>query len=159
MTLRNILLVLALTQAGCYVHVPVPIGSLPPGSEVRLELTRSVLSGLPELGRTMGRTVSGVLQAQDDRETVLAVEVDQFAQGTVLRTIRQDVSIATDQILFMDYRKHSGTRTALSIVGASAVVAGLWVAFRGIRSEPELPDDPPPQEIRVPALFSIPIGK
>ena len=154
----------ALLCAGCFAYVPAELASVPPGDEVRVELTRVGFARLPEIPNNSGPDLSGVLVGNGGDRLLLRVPVAIRRDGLLTNTVEQEVAIPTADIVRVERREFSRRRTAVAAAGALASLAGLWAAF-GDEGPPsgEQPDEPEDGEAGGLALiaallrFSIPL--
>ncbi len=156
---RVMVVLAAFASTGCFGFAPAQSGAVPPGSQVRVHLTRAGLLDLPEIPVSTGPTLIGTLRAQDERVTVLFVTRGVVVEGAIQRVIGQEVSVSSAEIIQMEQRQFKSGRTALTVAGGLAVLAILAASVRGTRAPVELPPGPGPQESRLPVSVSIPIGR
>lgn len=159
-TLGRVILVLAaFASTACFGYAPVEPGAVPPGSQVRVHLTRAGLLDLPEVPVSAGSTLNGTLRAQDERVTVLFVSRGVVVEGAMQRVVGQEISVSSPEIIQMEQRQFRSGRTALTVAASLGVVALMVASIRGSQKPVELPPDPGPQEYRLPVILSIPIGR
>jgi hypothetical protein len=141
----------------------VELGALPPGEEVRIELTRVGFAQLPELPNQAGPDLDGTIVRRDQSRLFLRVPVNVRLDGIVTQTVQQELAIPTTDIVLMERRVLSRTRTGLSIGSGLATLGVIFLSFRDSGDEnPELPERRPEEEAgvgfgRPSARISIPI--
>lgn len=137
----------ALLWSGCFRYVPSDLGAVPPGEEVRLELTRTGFAQLPEIPNRPGPELGGTLVRADASSLTLRVPVAIRRDGLVVGTVEQDVLIPTAEILSLERREFSRRRTGLvGALGAAALVGVLEGFGTGGPPSGEEPDPPIDEE-------------
>lgn len=135
---------LLLLTAGCHRYVPVRAGSVPAGTEVRVELSDG---GAARMEGVLGRRtteVAGELTEWSDR-VVLTVPVAATA-GLTDRALRRPVVLELDEVVGVDVRERDRLRTAVLIAGVVAAVGvAALAAFTGTFGGTSTGEDPPEQ--------------
>lgn len=149
---RTLLVLGVLASFGCYSNVPVERGVVPPGTEVKVDLTSAGAERLQGLTGRRGGAVSGAL-LQDGADTVRVMAAVQGVQSqfqTPGATV--EVAFPSGEVEGIQVREFSRVRTGLLALG-SAVVVGLVInSVSGGGSEgTETP--PPLLQFRLPIPF------
>jgi hypothetical protein len=139
----------ALTLSGCFSYVPVELSTLPPGDQVRVELTRVGFAQLPELPNNAGPNLNGTLLQFDSDRLFLRVPVNVRLDGLVTQTVQQDLAIPVGEIEQLERRVLSRSRTAMSIGGGLATLGVIFLSFKATNENPELPPKVPEEEAGV----------
>ena len=122
---RACLIAAVILLAGCYRFVPTPLGTAPPGTEVRIQLSDEGEEALAEFTGSSRSEVVGQLLGWGE-DVVLSVRVP-AAAGMVDRGLRSRVSVAAAHVIAVDMRERDRTKTAI-LTGGLIVVAGAAVA-------------------------------
>ena len=140
----TIIVTLLVLSAGCHRYVPVPAGSVPVGTEVRVELSEGGASRIEGvLGRRL-TDVSGELTEWGDR-VVVAVPVA-AVDGLTDRGLRRSVVLEPEEIVGVDVRERDRIRTGILIGGiVAAVGVAALAAFTGTFGGTSTGDNPPEQ--------------
>jgi hypothetical protein len=125
------------------------MGALPPGDEVRVELTRVGFAQLPELPNNVGPNLNGTLLRFDADRLFLRVPVNVRLDGLVTQTVQQDLAIPAGEIVQLERRVLSRMRTGLSIGGGLATLGVIFLSFKASNENPELPPRIPEEEAGV----------
>ena len=135
---------LLLLTAGCHRYVPVRAGSIPVGTEVRVELSDGAAARMEGvLGRRLTE-VAGELTEWSDR-VVVAVPVATTA-GLTDRDLRRPVVLELEEVVGVDVRERDRLRTAILIAGVVAAVgSAALAAFTGTFGGSSTGEDPPEQ--------------
>lgn len=135
--------------AGCFVHVPVEEGAVPPGTEVRLELDPPGVERLQvETGRRV-RSVSGTLvQGSPDsvgvRAPVMGIDAEYTSGAGAL-----EIWFPTSEVRGVSVRRLSPLRTGLLVAGGAALaLATVEVVGGGSEGGGDTP--PPLLMVRLP---------
>lgn len=115
-------LVLVALLSGCYHYVPV-VGEDPsPGQEVRLRLDSPTSAQFSDrMGRTV-RSVEGPLVGLTPDSLVVDVGWGAFYAGTVFEGRRDTLRFERSQLLEVDRKEFSRTRTGVLAAGFAVVV-------------------------------------
>lgn len=155
------LCLLALTTAlaaGCYRYEPARVGTVAPGTAVRLHVSDEASRRLePLAGPATGEFSGELLEWGED--VVLAVDVP-AARGMPDRRLRQRLVVRSDEVVAVEVREKDGTRTALLVGGVVAVVAAAAIAaLSGVfGGSTDVPGPEVPEGSLVPAwLVPVPL--
>lgn len=151
---RSGLVVGVLMSVGCYSNVPVERGVVPPGTEVKVDLTSAGAERLQGLTGRRGGAVSGSL-LRDGADSIRVLATVQAVQsqfqtggGTV------EVAFPSGEVEGIQVREFSRLRTGLLALG-SAVVVGLVINSVSGGGSEGIEPPPPPLQFRLP----IPLGR
>lgn len=124
---RALLAILIASTAGCYRYVPAQMEATPPGTEVRLLVTRAGTSELTEVVDVEGDAplVDGTLVEMQNDDLVLSVPVAQRQDGFMTSTIEQRVRVPAGEVVSFQRREINGLLTATAMTGVAAGVAAL----------------------------------
>ena len=106
---------------------------------MRVEISRAGAISLPEVADVEGGALIGTLVRRLDDQIFLRVPTAIDMDGAVTRTLGQDVSIATSDIVSVEERQLNRRRTALVVGGGLATLISLFVTFGDGVPNPELP--------------------
>jgi len=158
--LASALFIGALASSGCFKYAPVPLASVPPKEEVRVQVTSEAGARLvKELG-TYTTQLEGEVASHGDSVSV-TVPIGREYRGQVLETANQVLYLGRSEVIDIRRRELSRTRTALATAG---VVTGFVLFVKAIiaiadpNPDPQDPPPPPPPGggNRVPArLFPL----
>lgn len=143
MTRTGLLMVLLMAASGCARWVPAPLGTVPPGSDVRLRLSEDGAERLAESTGSRTVEVTGELLQWEPQvllSTVLATPGRGIDPG-----LRQRLVVDPDEVLGIDVREVDRTRTGL-LAGGVVAVAGsaiVWAVVNIIRGSEGAPTPPP----------------
>jgi hypothetical protein len=144
--LRALLTAAAFALTGCYSYIPVQPAMIRPGDELRLHLTREGMFDLPDLPAQSGGEVNGKLVSSAGGSFMLRVPVGVQSYGLLARMLDQQVHIAPSQVIQLERRELSRSRTALAVVGgvvgAVAIAKGFGTLGAPNPETPEKPVDP-----------------
>lgn len=134
--------------SGCFSYVPTEPGTIPPGDEVRVHLTREQAEILVGVTDQPDVQVHGRLVARDSDQLILRVPVAVQPAAITTRTLGQDVAIPARRIARVERRELNRARTGLAAAGGVAAVAGVLFAYGLGVPNPELPPRREPEEFR-----------
>jgi hypothetical protein len=135
---------LSLLCSGCFTYVPADPGSVAPGEDLRVHLTRQeALPGLANVTGELGQSVDGRLVRGDPDQLVLRVPVGTQPGAILTRTLGQDITIPATRVVQLERRQLSRARTGLALAGGAA---GLIVALLSFGEGVPNPELPPRQE-------------
>ena len=143
MTRTGLTMVLLLAIAGCARWVPTPLGTVPPGSDVRLRLSEDGAERLAESTGSRRVEVTGEL-IQWEPQVLLSTVLATAGMG-VDPGLRQRLVVDPDEVLAIDVREVDRTRTGL-LAGSVVAVAGsaiAWAVVNIIRGSEGAPATPP----------------
>lgn len=119
---------LAALLGACYTYVPIEVGAVRPGTNVRARVSPPAANRLaPLLHVADARVITGTLI--DSVSGGVLVEVPTIVPGSVgssFETLHQRVSIARSDLLELETRKIDRFRTG-AIVGAAAIAASVVI--------------------------------
>ncbi|MCY4647267.1 MAG: hypothetical protein OXE73_10380 [Gammaproteobacteria bacterium] len=142
-------LILLLTVSGCARWVPAQLGTVPPGTDVRLRLSEDGAEQLEEMTGAGTTEVTGEL-LQWEPEVLVSTALGPSAMR-LDPGLRQRLVLDPDNVVAIDVREVDRTRTGL-LVGGVVAVAGSAIAWalvniiRGSEGAPTSPTTDVPQE-------------
>ncbi|MBI4521565.1 MAG: hypothetical protein HY701_12065 [Gemmatimonadetes bacterium] len=115
---------------GCYRYVPARVGTVPPGTEVRLRLSNEGAERVAEVTGVQQTQVSGEL-VQWSEEVMISLPL-RTSDAALDRSVRQRVIVRAGEVVGIDVREIDRTRTAVLAGGLVSVVGGalVWTAVR-----------------------------
>ncbi|MGH7447787.1 MAG: hypothetical protein ACREK1_06410 [Longimicrobiales bacterium] len=144
-----VLLAGILTSQGCYMYRPAAVTELEAGEEVRVTLSeqasRAALPGAPDARRVEGRFT----EATPDSLTI-SVWIGAAYRGTPFESTYQHVALPRLQVVAVEDRQLSKSRTALVAAGVVAIIVtmidqlGIFPIFTGDGTD-DLPIPPEPE--------------
>ncbi len=156
-----LLTAIVLLLSGCFTYVPVDVGAVRVGQDVRIALTRAGLRELDEFAEArpynvaLGPLLEGTIASRDaDR---LLVRLPVLGSQTALYQAPSDaqVPISTGQIVQIESREFDRLGTGLFVAGAVGALVVAIFKFFNVETPPGVanPDPPPSDETRIP-LFN-----
>lgn len=147
MTRAGLILAFLLTVSGCARWVPAQLGTVPPGTDVRLRLSEDGALRLEELTGAGAVEVTGEL-LQWEPEVMVSTGL---AGAGANPALRQRIVVDPDEVVGIDVREVDRTRTGLLVGGvvAAAGSAVAWALVNIIQGSEGAPNGPPtdgPQE-------------
>jgi hypothetical protein len=139
--------VLGLT--GCFVYVPAEVQTVPAGQSVRLRVSRAAVAELEDVIPGAEPVVRGTLVRRDQDRLFVRVPIAR-RDGFMNQAIVQDVGIAAGDILELELRRRSPTRTALFVAGTGLMAATIVGVILTGGQDKVGEEIPPPDEIRIP---------
>lgn len=146
----------ALILSGCFSYMPADLASVFPGEEIRLQLVARGASDLAAVSGDGGPSVAGMLVGTDTAAIRVRVPVGVVVEGSMTRSLGQEVVIPRSQISDVERRELDRPRTVGVVAGGVAALLAAVFAYGQLNPSPETPRVPQPEEIRVP-LFSVPV--
>ena len=114
------------TGQGCYTYRATDVRAVAPDEEIRVTLNdRGVGTVLPGAGGSPQRTVEGRFGQLTDDTLVMSVWIGEAYRGTPFETTYQRVAVPRIDVLGVENRQLSKTRTAIVAAGAVAVIVTL----------------------------------
>ena len=143
MTRAGLTLVLLLTVSGCARWVPAQLGTVPPGTDVRLRLSEDGVARIEETTGASTAQVTGEL-LQWEPEVLLSTALAP-AGARVSPGLRQRLVVDPDDVLGIDVREVDRTRTGLLVGGvvAAAASAITWAVINILQGSEGAPGTPP----------------
>lgn len=143
MTRTGLILILLLTISGCARWVPAQLGTVPPGTDVRLRLSEDGAAQLAEMTGAGAAEVTGEL-IQWEPEVLVSTALAPTA-GRLDPGLRRRLVLDPDNVVGIDVREVDRTRTGLLVGGvvAAAGSAIAWAVVNIIRGSEGTPNAPP----------------
>ncbi|MSR36823.1 MAG: hypothetical protein EXR95_09335 [Gemmatimonadetes bacterium] len=142
----------AALQAGCFTYVPTRLADVRAGQEVQIHLTPRAQVELSQQGSRVEEAVQGVLSSRQNNTLLLKIPIGTQQAGFFRSNIERDLSIAEPDVLGIDLRQFSPSRTALLVGGATGGAALLIVTIIAASRNPSGTGDPDPEELRIQLL-------
>ena len=137
------ILVLLMAVSGCARWVPAELGTVPPGSDVRLRLSEDGAANVEEMTGDRAAEVTGEL-LQWEPEVLLSTALAPTG-ARVDPGLRQRLVVDPANVVGIDVREVDRTRTGF-LVGGVVAVAGsaiVWALVNIIRGSEGAPTQPP----------------
>ncbi len=120
--------------AGCFTYIPTEVSAVPDGERVRVHVTREGQLDLPEVIDPLGPTVRGTLVRRAEDGIFLRVPVAIRRDGFLQSDLGQNVAIPFREIVQIERRALSRSRTGLMVAGTAGVAAVIvFVIIDGSR--------------------------
>lgn len=151
---RLLTLIGILFLSGCYAYLPQRPGSVAPGADVRVHLSREGVAAIGEAYGSATGVLEGRLESWGD-DVVVTIPVPP-APGMLDRGLRNRIVVRQADVVGIDLRERDQTRTIALSVGLGGLVALTAIAlfggvFGGTQPQPEnLPED-----IRIPSTPAV----
>jgi len=141
--------------SACFTYVPAELETVPPGDEVRVYLTRRALAELPEEFAPGGSYVAGSFAGQGEDSLRVRVPVSARQPGFLSMDLRQEVHVPASEVLQIERRQFSYSRTALLVAGAAGGATAIIAFITSSLGEGGAGDEN--LDVTLIPLFSIPI--
>ena len=112
--------------SGCFSYRGAELASLPQGRQVRVHLTREGFAALPQTTDLSRPRISGTLLSRDNDQMRVRVP-DVFATSGTNATL--EYVVPTRDIVAVEVRELSRTRTGLAVAAGIATAAAFYLAF------------------------------
>lgn len=152
----------AISTTGCYRYVPAQMEATPPGTDVRVLVTRAGAREMEEAGAldpSDEPRVSGTVVGTEGDDLLVRIPIAQRQDGFIVSRIEQAVRLPMGEVVSFQRREVNALSTGLLLTGGAAALAGLVAIIAnplgGDASDPE----PPPDEFFMFELLSIPFGR
>lgn len=150
-----------LVSTGCYSYVPAEFDVIPVGEGVRVYLSREGVQRLREIGGDVipgasgdQPVVSGTLVRRDLDEFSIRIPVTAHQEGFLQTELGQQVTLPTSVVVQAQRRKVSQVKTALAVVGSTALITGVIISIIKGARQPVDSRNPPSEDVRIP--LSVP---
>ncbi|MGY8779680.1 MAG: hypothetical protein ACKVIN_16370 [Longimicrobiales bacterium] len=161
---RGLLAIIAitLTTSGCYRYVPAQAEAIPPGTGVRVLITRA---GAEELKTVTAidndvPLVDGTVAGIERDALLMSVPVGVRSEGFVTSAIEQVVRVPLGEIVSLQRRELNSLATGLTITGGVALMAGIVaIIVKPLLGEQQDPATPPDELSLSINIFSVMIGR
>lgn len=126
----SLVMILLVLLLGCYRYVPARVGTVPPGTEVRLRLSDEGAERVAEVTGVRQTQVSGEL-VQWAEEVMVSLPL-RASDATLDRSVRQRVTVRAGEVVGIDVQELDRTRTVVLAGGLVTVVGAalVWTAVR-----------------------------
>ena len=154
---------IAMGSGGCHKYVPVQVATVDPQEDVRIVVTESAAARLSQDLGLYTTSLQGRLRQEPPDSVSIAVPVTRVYQGRLVDSGRQVLFLGRSEVVRVDRRELSRTRTVAVGVGAVAVFGLIvnsvvqWLDPNPSGEEPP-PPPPPAPSIRSRGSVRIPIG-
>ena len=157
-TLRGVALVLGTSvfSSGCYSYVPANFTAIPQGEGVRVYLSQA---GVDSLRRAAGDAipalgdrpvVSGRLVQRSATDFSLQIPVATRQAGFLQSELDQQVTLPIADVVSVETKTLSGTRTALATIAGTALLAAVVVTIVTGARQPVNTDGGAGDNLRIP---------
>jgi hypothetical protein len=135
-----------LSTSGCFRYIPVELETLPPGENVRVYVSRSVIQQLQEVGDFTDPVVRGRIVRRNDEELFVWVPIGARQVGFHSTELGQDVRIPLTEIVQLERREIDRIGTGALVAGgigtAAVVLFVIMEAFGDMTNEGDCSDCP-----------------
>jgi hypothetical protein len=145
---------------GCFKYIPAELDALPAGENIRIYVTRNVVTSIEEVVRTNEPVLTGQIVRRENDNLFLRVPTAVRAEGFHSVPIGQDLTIPVREIIQLERRQIDRIGTGALVAGtlgaAGVVIFVIMEAF----GEPEFTEDCGEEcvELLTPVI-SIPVGR
>jgi len=151
---RVAVLITGLANSACYSYVPVSLTAVTAKEDVRVRVTESAATRLSETLGAFSTEIDGEISREGSDSVSIGVTIDRAYRGTTVGTTTQRLSLGRSEVLEVQRREFSRSRTILLSAGT---VVGFGLLAAGIAQlvDPNGPPDnqttpPPPSPLRRP---------
>lgn len=148
--------------AGCYRYVPAEMEATPPGTDVRLLVTREGALEMEEVGALDGNQeprVDGTVVATEDAALLIRVPIAQRQDGFIVSRIDQSVRVPMEEVVSFQRRELNKLGTGLLLTGGALALGALVAVIAEPLGGDDGDPDTPPDELFTLQIFSIPFGR
>lgn len=151
-------LLMVASSSGCYRYVPMEVGTAPPGTEVRMLVTRAGAQEADMAGALNGLepTLEGTIVAQEGDDLLVRVPVAVRADGFIESKLEQSVRVPMGEIVSFQRRELNTGATALLLTSVAAGGAALFAFIVKPLAGQGNDGEPPPDEFFDIVSFSLP---
>jgi hypothetical protein len=144
--------------AGCFKYIPTELEAVPPGENVRVYVTRNVVTSIEEVVRTNDPVLSGQLVRRQDDNLFLRVNTAIRNEGFHSVPIGQDLSIPLQEIIQVERRELDPLGTSALVAGTVGLAGFVIFVIMEAYGDPEFAD-PCDDCVDLMSPFSIPLGR
>jgi len=136
---------------GCYTYHTTQLSDVQPGEEIRVEIEeRGFRVAAPGATREATPRLEGRFGGMTTDSLTLQVWIGEAYQGTPFYSTHQNLMLPLEQVLRVENRQLSRTRTALVTAGVGVLIAVLidsvgWIDVFGIGDDGGPPQPPDPE--------------
>jgi hypothetical protein len=127
--------------AGCFKYIPAELDALPPGENVRVYVTRNVVTSIEEVMRTNDPVLSGQIVRRQNDNLFLRVPTAVRTEGFHSVPIGQDVSIPVGDIIQIERRQIDRIGTGALLAGTLGAAGMVIFVIMESFGEPEFTED------------------
>ena len=151
-----------LLLSGCFTYVPMDVGAVPVGQDVRIYLTTTGMIELNEVTRAgsfseRGPVLQGTLTSRDPDRLLVRIPVPGFQAVPGQAAIEREVPVFRGQIVELESRQFHPVRSSLVAAATVGALAVIFFSVFNLRTSPGDPGDPDnlrpvdnEQEVRIP---------
>lgn len=155
-------LLAAAGTTGCYRYVPGQLEATPPGTDVRVLVTQEGAREMRDAGAISENDeprVEGAVVGTEGGDLLVRVPIARRQNGFLVDRIDQSLRLPVDEIVSFQRRELDGVRTGLVLTGGAAVLAALIAVIADPLGGDNPDPEPPPDELMLLELLSIPVGR
>jgi hypothetical protein len=134
-------LLLCSVGAGCFKYIPAELDAVPPGENIRIYVTRNVVTSIEEVLRVGEPVLTGQIVRRENDNIFMRVPTGIRSEGFHSVPIGQDLSIPVREIIALERRQIDRIGTGALVAGtlgaAGVVIFVIMEAF----GEPDFVDD------------------
>jgi hypothetical protein len=141
---RTILVILVgMIVSGCHTFQPTSIAELTPGQDIRVRVSGAFSDSLSSIVPGDSRSMEGAFVESTETSVFMDVPVTSEYEGMRLQTLSQRIEIPAGELLDIEWKQLSGSRTGIAVgtvvALASAIVIGQLSGDKGGGSPPGVP--------------------
>jgi hypothetical protein len=152
--------VLLVATTGCYSYVPAQFDVIPAGEGVRVFLNQEGVARLRQTAQGVvpgldgdQPVVQGTLTRRSAVDFSVLVPVTAHQEGFLQSELGQQITLPTADVVGVQQKKLSSTKTALALVGTTAGLAFVIVSIiQGARNPTTTDQGPPNTDVRIPLV-------
>jgi hypothetical protein len=134
-------LLLPVLGAGCFKYIPAELETLPPGENVRVYVTRNVVTSIEEVMRTNDPVLRGQIVRRQDDNLFLRVPTAVRTEGFHSVPIGQDVAIPVRDIIQLERRQIDRVGTGALVAGTVGLAGVVIFVIMEAFGEPDFTED------------------
>jgi hypothetical protein len=146
-----VLSVLVFAAPGCYAYLETPMDAVPPGADVRVQVTRETADRLRDALAADQRSIHGRVRELVDDGVLLEVTTVTRQTGFRFEPLRQTVRLQPADATSVELKTLDRGRTISALVLVSVTAGAIaWKALGGRTGGKDSPQDPnQPSDARV----------
>jgi hypothetical protein len=127
--------------AGCFKYIPTELDAVPPGENVRVYVTRNVVTSIEEVIRTNDPVLNGQIVRRQDDNLFLRVPTAVRREGFHSVPIGQDLAIPLRDIIQVERRQIDRIGTGALVAGTLGAAATVIFVIMEAYGDPEFVEE------------------
>jgi hypothetical protein len=144
--------------AGCFKYIPTELDAVPPCENVRVYVTRNVVTSIEEVIRTNDPVLNGQIVRRQDDNLFLRVPTAVRSEGFHSVPIGQDLSIPLQDIIQVERRQLDPIGTGALVAGTLGAAGVIIFMIMEAYGDPEFVE-PCEDCVDLMSPFRIPLGR